>query len=116
MIFAWPGLGQLAVESITARDYPMVQGLVLLAGAVSIVVNLLVDLSYRLLDPRIRTAAVQFETLGGGTSNAVKMTLAGIVGLLVGALVLLVVALGTKRRNGPPVQGSEREKTAASMS
>jgi len=54
VIFAWPGLGQLMVESITGRDYPMIQGIVLIAGLVYIVMNLLVDLSYRLLDPRIR--------------------------------------------------------------
>jgi peptide/nickel transport system permease protein len=54
VIFAWPGLGQLMVESITGRDYPMIQGIVVLAGLVYIVMNLLVDLSYRLLDPRIR--------------------------------------------------------------
>jgi peptide/nickel transport system permease protein len=54
VIFAWPGLGQLLVESITGRDYPMIQGIVVLAGLVYIVMNLLVDLSYRLLDPRIR--------------------------------------------------------------
>ena len=54
VIFAWPGLGLLLVESITGRDYPMIQGIVLFAGLVYIVMNLLVDLSYRLLDPRIR--------------------------------------------------------------
>ena len=54
VIFAWPGLGQLLVESITGRDYPMIQGLVVFAGLVYIVMNLLVDLSYGLLDPRIR--------------------------------------------------------------
>ena len=54
VIFAWPGLGQLTVQSITGRDYPMIQGIVLFAGLVYIVMNLLVDLSYRLLDPRLR--------------------------------------------------------------
>jgi peptide/nickel transport system permease protein len=54
VIFAWPGLGQLTVQSITGRDYPMIQGIVLFAGLVYIVMNLMVDLSYRLLDPRLR--------------------------------------------------------------
>jgi peptide/nickel transport system permease protein len=54
VIFAWPGLGQLTVQSITGRDYPMIQGIVLFAGLAYIVMNLLVDLSYRLLDPRLR--------------------------------------------------------------
>ncbi len=53
-IFAWPGLGRLTLESIGARDYPMVQGIVLFGGALYVILNLAVDLSYRLLDPRIR--------------------------------------------------------------
>lgn len=55
-VFAWPGLGQLLAESVAERDYPMIQGLVVLAGALFLVINLLVDLSYRLLDPRVRLA------------------------------------------------------------
>lgn len=53
-IFSWPGLGQLTFQSIGARDYPMIQGIVLFSGAVYLLANLVVDLSYRLLDPRIR--------------------------------------------------------------
>lgn len=53
-IFAWPGLGSLAITSINSRDYPMVQGVVLLAAITFVGVNLLVDLVYGLLDPRIR--------------------------------------------------------------
>lgn len=53
-VFAWPGLGQLLVTSISTRDYPVVQGLVLLAAVIFITVNLMVDLAYRLIDPRIR--------------------------------------------------------------
>jgi len=56
VIFAWPGLGQLTVQAIGARDYPLIQGIVLFAGALYVGLNLLVDLSYRLLDPRIRLA------------------------------------------------------------
>jgi peptide/nickel transport system permease protein len=52
-IFAWPGIGRLAVESINRRDYPMVQGFVLLSGGLFIGINLLVDLLYRALDPRV---------------------------------------------------------------
>jgi peptide/nickel transport system permease protein len=59
VIFAWPGLGQLTVQSISGRDYPMIQGLVLFAGTVYVVMNLLVDLSYGLLDPRIRVEATR---------------------------------------------------------
>lgn len=54
VIFAWPGLGRLTFEAITQRDYPLVQGLVLFAGAVYVVVNLLIDLAYPLLDARVR--------------------------------------------------------------
>ncbi|MFN2504877.1 MAG: ABC transporter permease [Acidimicrobiales bacterium] len=53
-IFAWPGLGQLTSEAIFQRDYPMIQAVVLLAGTTFVVINLLVDIAYRMLDPRIR--------------------------------------------------------------
>ncbi|MGG4144160.1 nickel ABC transporter permease [Paenibacillus algorifonticola] len=52
-LFAWPGLGSLALEAIFERDYPIIQGYVLATGLFVVVVNLLVDLSYSLLDPRI---------------------------------------------------------------
>ncbi len=53
-IFALPGLGRLAITSILARDYPVVQGVVLIAAAVFVLANLLVDVLYAYLDPRIR--------------------------------------------------------------
>ncbi|HSV82235.1 MAG TPA: ABC transporter permease [Ramlibacter sp.] len=53
-VFAIPGLGQLTVDSILRRDYPVIQGVVLLFSAVYVVINLLVDLVYTLVDPRIR--------------------------------------------------------------
>jgi peptide/nickel transport system permease protein len=53
-VFAWPGMGELAVSAIHDRDYPLVQGFVLFAAAVYLLVNLLVDLSYARLDPRVR--------------------------------------------------------------
>jgi len=52
-IFAWPGLGQLLISSMYTRDYPMVQALVLLFAALFILVNLLVDILYAYIDPRI---------------------------------------------------------------
>jgi ABC-type dipeptide/oligopeptide/nickel transport system permease component len=55
-IFSRQGLGRLAVESIVAKDFPVVQGTILLGAVVYILVNLLVDLSYAVLDPRIRYA------------------------------------------------------------
>jgi len=53
-VFAIPGLGRLTVDAILRRDYPIIQGVTLLFSAVYVVVNLLVDLSYSLFDPRIR--------------------------------------------------------------
>jgi peptide/nickel transport system permease protein len=53
-VFGWPGIGRLLVESILRRDYPVVQGAVLLIAVSFIVINLLVDLVYGLIDPRIR--------------------------------------------------------------
>ena len=53
-VFAWPGVGSWLVEAINRRDYPALQGGVLLVATLVIVVNLLVDLAYGLLDPRIR--------------------------------------------------------------
>ena len=53
-VFAIPGIGRLTVDSILRRDYPIIQGVVLMFSFVYVVINLLVDLSYTLLDPRIR--------------------------------------------------------------
>jgi peptide/nickel transport system permease protein/oligopeptide transport system permease protein len=53
-VFAWPGLGRLIVDSILARDYPVIQGAILIFGLLYILVNLAVDLAYALIDPRIR--------------------------------------------------------------
>lgn len=56
VVFAWPGVGQTVVEGIFDRDYPLIQGFVLIMGVVFVVINLLVDISYGLLDPRVRIA------------------------------------------------------------
>ncbi|MFW2331822.1 MAG: nickel ABC transporter permease [Nitrospinota bacterium] len=53
-IFAWPGLGSLTVNAIMARDYPLIQGVVLALALSYTIVNLLVDLTYKLLDPRVQ--------------------------------------------------------------
>jgi peptide/nickel transport system permease protein len=52
-IFSWPGLGQATLEAIRGPDFPMLQGLFLLFSATLIVANLVVDLLYGLLDPRV---------------------------------------------------------------
>jgi dipeptide transport system permease protein len=55
-IFSWPGVGKWLVESIRRRDYPILQGGVLLVATVVVLVNLTVDLMYGLVNPRIRHA------------------------------------------------------------
>jgi len=54
MIFSWPGLGQLTIESIQKRDYPVVQACILLITTTYVLVNTLTDILYAVLDPRIR--------------------------------------------------------------
>ena len=54
-VFNIPGIGRLVVDAIQTRDYPIIQGVILLFSGVYVIVNLLVDLTYTLLDPRIRT-------------------------------------------------------------
>lgn len=56
-VFAWPGIGKFLVDSISARDYPVIQGFVIVAGTAFLLVNLAVDVAYAWLDPRIRLAA-----------------------------------------------------------
>ena len=53
-IFRWPGLGKLAMDAISNRDYPVIQGFVLFTATVYVVINLLIDLCYRWIDPRLR--------------------------------------------------------------
>jgi len=55
-VFAWPGLGRLAIQSITAADFPVVQAAVIMTSAWIVTANLVVDISYSFLDPRIRRA------------------------------------------------------------
>jgi peptide/nickel transport system permease protein len=53
-VFAWPGVGRLLYEGISFRDFPVVQGVVIMSGAMIVVVNLVVDVVYAVIDPRIR--------------------------------------------------------------
>ena len=54
MIFALPGLGRLGLTAVLNRDYPVIQGVVLVASVAYVLVNLLIDLAYGLVDPRVR--------------------------------------------------------------
>ncbi len=55
-IFSWPGMGRLIVGAINYRDFPMVQGPILVLAAAFVLINLVVDVSYGLIDPRVRTS------------------------------------------------------------
>jgi peptide/nickel transport system permease protein len=54
VVFAWPGLGRLVYNAVAARDYPVIQGAVLLIAALFLLINLIVDVLYSVVDPRIR--------------------------------------------------------------
>ena len=60
-VFSWNGIGSAAVAAISGRDYQLIQGYVMWMGCIYVLVNLLVDISYQWLDPRIRRGAVQHE-------------------------------------------------------
>ena len=53
-VFAIPGVGQLALSSIQRRDYPLTQGILLFTATIFVLINLLIDIIYAFLDPRIR--------------------------------------------------------------
>ena len=53
-IFAWPGVGRLLIQAINFRDYPLIQGCILFISLTYVLMNLITDLTYGLLDPRIR--------------------------------------------------------------
>ena len=55
-IFAWPGLGQLTIGAISQRDLPLIQGITLTFALTFAIINLIVDLLYALVDPRVRLA------------------------------------------------------------
>lgn len=52
-VFAWHGVGELAVQAISQRDFPLIQGIIVVVATTYVLVNVLIDVSYRLLDPRI---------------------------------------------------------------
>ena len=53
-VFNIPGLGRLTIDAVLRRDYPIIQGVILVFSGIYVLVNLLIDLSYTILDPRIR--------------------------------------------------------------
>ena len=54
-VFAWPGVGRLMVTGVSGRDFPVVQGVTMMVAVVTLVINLLVDIAYAYVDPRIRS-------------------------------------------------------------
>jgi peptide/nickel transport system permease protein len=54
-VFSIPGIGRLTIDAVTQRDFPVIQGIILVTSFTYVVINLLIDLSYRLFDPRVRT-------------------------------------------------------------
>ena len=55
-MFAWPGLGQLAIQSLVGNDYPLLQAVIIIFTMMYVMASLLVDLMYAYIDPRIRYA------------------------------------------------------------
>ena len=53
-VFVIPGIGRLTIEAVTQRDYPVIQGVILIASFVYVLINLAIDVAYAVLDPRIR--------------------------------------------------------------
>jgi peptide/nickel transport system permease protein len=56
-VFAWPGVGTVAVQSVVSRDFPVVQGVVIVFGGFFILINFFVDILYAVIDPRIKYTA-----------------------------------------------------------
>src|SRR5262249_28062751 len=76
-VFAWPGVGTLMVQGILARDFPLVQGCVLVVALSFVVINLIVDLLYAWLDPRIHYECGRDGVPGGGVAEPIAR-LAGV--------------------------------------
>ncbi|HEX5499612.1 MAG TPA: ABC transporter permease, partial [Thermomicrobiales bacterium] len=53
-IFSWPGMGRLFLDGVESRDYPLIMGMILVLAIVTLVANLLTDVAYAIVDPRIR--------------------------------------------------------------
>ena len=60
-IFMWEGVGKMAIDAITMRDYPVIQAYVIWMAVIYVVINLLTDIAYRYLDPRVRLGQEEQE-------------------------------------------------------
>jgi len=72
VVFAWPGVGQLVVDAVVKRDYAVIQTIVLLAASAFVVVTLIVDLLYGVLDPRLRVSTSQARAPRSGDTSVIK--------------------------------------------
>ncbi len=68
-VFAFPGVGSFLVGAITNRDYAVIQGFILVISVIVVVVNLLVDIAYGLIDPRVRAATMSANAMSVGASG-----------------------------------------------
>ena len=99
MVFNWPGLGTLAFDAISGRDYPVLQGTVTVLAAVIVLVNLIVDIAYGIVDPRIARAEPHADHYHPAAPKAAKprshRSLEFVLGAcLTGVMILLVLASG----------------------
>ena len=130
-IFSWPGVGKWLIEAINRRDYPVLQGGMLLLGGVVMTVNLLVDVTYGVINPRIRQRMATRErppcSHRGGKARARRPAAAArvldsssansgaVIGLLVVVALLLVALFAPWIAPHPPTPTNSRLPEAAGL-
>ena len=72
VVFAWPGVGSLVVRALETRDYPLIQATVLVTAVLTVVVQLLIDLAYPLLDPRVRLTKTSGRSASPATAPSAQ--------------------------------------------
>ncbi len=99
-VFAIPGIGRLTIDAVTQRDYPVIQGVILVSSFAYVAVNLLIDLSYGLFDPRIRTTSMTDVSIPAATTGwsdalrrARRFTLRNLTILIGGTLLVVLVTV-----------------------
>ena len=65
VIFSYPGLGNMAVSAITSYDYPLIQAYVMWIALIYMIINLLIDISYKYLDPRVKEKRIDMSKIKG---------------------------------------------------
>ena len=114
-IFRWPGIGKLVMDSITARDYPVIQGFVIFTSCIYVLINLAADLCYRRLDPRVWQMCGERMDLTMTARKKQKrrlcvfLTLAGVL-MLIGLLAPLIVPNDPNATNAANMNASPSAK------